>query len=131
MELEVKPDVPTTRQRLMAAGRRKEKDVEIDGVKFKVRELSARVAAPFYDKLQKDGEERLKAMAEMIVASLVDDDGNLIFQDSDVPGILEEWGSSTLTDVGMEVINLNGRTKAAQEDISKNSPAQTSDLLAG
>lgn len=131
MTTEVSALAVSLKEKLMAAAKRKEKVVTVGDCQFRIRELSAKETAPFFENLQKDGEERLEAMAGMIALSVIDDEtGERVFSKEDIPAILD-WSSSMLTDIGMEVIELNGRTKKAQDEEIKNSKAQTSDLLAG
>lgn len=115
------------RDRFLAANKRKTKDVVIGDETFTLKEMSARQAAPLFDLTEEAN--KLDVMAEMIVASVYDTDGNLIFTPEDKPVVLD-LGASVVAQLGLEVMELNGRTKPAVDETSKNSTAQGSGLLA-
>ncbi len=116
----------TARERFLAANKRKTKEVAIGSETFTLKEMSARQASPLFD--MSEASDRLDVMAEMIVASVYDVEGNLVFSPEDKPIILD-LGASVVAELGLQVMELNGRGKPAVEDASKNSIAQESGLL--
>jgi hypothetical protein len=117
---------PTARERFLAANKRKTKDVVIGDETFTLKEMTARQASPLFD--MGESADKLDVMAEMIVASVYDSDGNLVFTPKDKTVVLD-LGASMVAQLGIQVMELNGRAKPAVEEASKNSTAQESGLL--
>lgn len=116
----------SARERFIAANKRKTTEVVIGGETFTLKEMSARQAAPFFD--MTEDTNKLDLMADMVVLSVYDADGNLVFEPKDKEVVLD-LGASVVAELGLAVMQLNGRAKAAAEDPTKNSTAQESGLL--
>lgn len=118
------------RERILAAGRRKSKQVTFGDATFTLRQLSAKDSAGYIDGLDsEDNDKRLSTVAAMIVASVFDEDGSQVFAESDIQEILSEMGTDGFGHLGGEVLALNSATKATREAAIKNSEAPASGLL--
>lgn len=117
----------TARERFLAANKRKSKDVTIGDETFTLKEMSARQAAPLFESAAEEV-NKLEFMAEMIVQSIYDAEGNLVFELNDKELVLD-LGASVVAQLGLDIMELNGRTKPAVDEASKNSNAQESGLL--
>jgi hypothetical protein len=115
-----------TRDALFAAGKRRFKEFELDGVgKFRIRSLSeAERAAWEAPNLTKKGEINLEKVKDSrlraIVAAVVDGNGNTILSHSDL-GELRNWDSGLVSQLYTTIAEFCGLDKDGVASAEKNS----------
>lgn len=110
----------------------KTKDVELPEYgTIRIRELTGRQRDTFeFDaaKGQKRDNDFRKMRAKMVAASVVSEDGALMFVESDVEEVNEKVPAQVLDLLFTEILSFNNMSKEAEEEVEKNLAVSQSDV---
>lgn len=115
-----------TADEVFAADDRRRERVEVPewGGYLYVREFSGLTRAAWERRVfDQDGKLRDDSMAVMVVWCAEDDEGQLIFQESDIERLLAEKNADVLYRVANAALRVNGLLATSAEDAAKNSDA--------
>jgi hypothetical protein len=102
----------------------KTKDIEIPDLgTVRIQELKGRQRDDFERSTaqgQKANNDFRKLRAKLVVASLVNEDGTLMFVESEIDTVNEKFSAKVLDLLFMEILTFNGMTQAASDEQEKN-----------
>lgn len=107
-----------TREQILAAARPRTREVDVPawGGKVMIRELTVADAAGLTGQRTEDR----NVTARIVALSLCDAEGRLMFTEEDVGAFAARRGSAAINALAAAILDFNGLTAAAAEDIAKN-----------
>lgn len=96
----------------------KEKVVHIWGGELKIRALSVKEQLE-YDAFLATEPKEVEMALHLIIAACIDDNGNRLFEETDIP-YLKEKNSKNLFHLVHEILSLNKQDDKDVEDLAKN-----------
>lgn len=110
----------TSRSEILSQTKRRFKDIPLNGGTYRIRSLTAREWLKHNkDTRNPDGTPMPHHELSLIALCLVDDDGNVMLTDADLPQ-LEDWDSQVAVPLYWECMNHCGIAKSVG-DVEKNS----------